>query len=117
MGLEDDFRKEISRCFDKSVEDYYFAPTPKHRHGISGIKWAGMQPERPQHILGDVVKCEEGGVGMIVKVSEDGGGWPTKYALDAIPDHPKPPRYAWYYDLDFSGILSPSALRNFKPKE
>ncbi len=76
------------------------------------IEWAKAQPKGPpSYMVGDVVVCHEnGGVGIVCEVNPPQGGWPSSYAVDAIPGKPKPPKHAWYYEGEFKCRLARSPL-------
>ncbi len=97
---------------------YFTSPDrrDKHRREFNDWEWAAAQPKGPaKYMIGDVIEFEAGGVGVVGKSEEEANGWPVKYSVAKIPNHPFHPRniMAWHYEGDIKRLLSPSGLRSF----
>lgn len=91
------------------------ASREKHRSKYNDIEWAGRQPKgAPKCRVGDVVEFHVGGFGVIDKVSEPQGGWPSSYAtydIAGMAPH-KTRKSAWHYEGDFCRWAAKSPLHS-----
>lgn len=100
-----------------NLEDYWNSEfVPKHRRGISDMRWAEMQIKRdPIYMVGDVIEFKEGGFGVIAEVSS-GYGWPTSYSINPVVglEHHPETKIAWFYEGDIKRLVQESNLRKFR---
>jgi hypothetical protein len=93
------------------------ASREKHRNKYNDMEWAGRQPKgAPKYRVGDVVEFHVGGFGVIDKVSEPQGGWPSSYATDDIAGMAphKTRKSAWHYEGDFKRWVAKSPLHSLQ---
>lgn len=101
----------------KTILDLLKSPESRedHRREFNCVEWAEQQPKgAPNYKIGDVVRFHVGGFGIICKVNEPKGGWPSSYATetpDGMDGHPSG-KYAWHYEGDFSERVAKSPLHS-----
>ncbi len=97
--------KPPSPEFIENLKAYMLSGGSKdeHRKEFNDMQWADQQPTgAPNFNIGDIVEFKVGGYGIITKISEPHGGWPSSYATEKAKTLPPPPYYAWHYEGDFT---------------
>lgn len=91
-----------------------------HRRDFNDLEWARQQPKgSPKYKIGDVIRFHVGGYGVIRKVSEPHGGWPSSYATEALGgfDGHATGKCAWHYEGDFAEWIAKSPLHSLQNAE
>ena len=101
----------MSELFKKAMNDL----REDHRKEFNDVQWAQQQPEgEPKYKIGDVIRFQAGGIGVIYEVSGPRGGWPSSYStrpIEGFKYHPRG-KYAWHYEGDFSEWVAKSPLHS-----